>query len=290
MNKISKYHRNTICRQIPVLLLAILLCPVILTAFYAPPAFAYDGPPLIYDEPGLLSSTEKYSLTSAAETISDQYDCSVAAIFVNSINGYRDIMDFADDFYDSNGYGANASKDGIMLVVSMQERRTRLVTGGKGIDIFTDYGLELVENSFLTRLSAGDYSGAVEKYISKCGELMQYYKENGSPVDNVPGSSSQSSFSPVGLAAAFGVGALTGGLPLSRQKKSLKSVQSKANAADYKTGKLRLTINSDRFINRNVTRVRRSQDNQGRGGSGFGGSSVHFSSSGVSHGGRSGSF
>lgn len=258
------------------------------------PAFAYSGPPLIYDEAGLLSYSDRQELTSAAEELSDRYQCAVSAVFVKQLNGYSRIQDFADDFYDSNGYGYGATHDGIILVVSMGEREFHLSTAGKAIDIFTDYGLEQTENAFVTRLSAGDYSGAVEKYLSKCEELLRHYAQTGSAVDSYStgsGTGAARGFSLPGLLASLGFGALLGGTPLRKQKKSLETVRSKANASDYRVGTLSLSVSRDRFINRNITRVPRPKDTgRGSGGHSGGGSSIHFSSSGVSHGGRSGHF
>lgn len=256
--------------------------------------FAYSGPPLIYDEPGLLTSSEKSELTGLAEELSDRYHCAVAAVFVNSLNSYRQIQDFADDFYDSNGYGYGSSHDGIMLVVSMAERKTHLTTTGKAIDIFTDYGLEKVEKSFLTKLSPGDYAYAVKSFLSSSEELLKQYSDTGIPYD-ISGSGANSysqkkGFSLVGIIGSLFGGFALGGAPLRKQKKEMTSVQVKANASDYKTGSLRLSVRNDRFITKNITRVPRPRDNN-RGSGGFSGrSSIHFSSSGSSHGGRSGSF
>ncbi|MDO5444559.1 MAG: TPM domain-containing protein [Eubacteriales bacterium] len=257
-------------------------------------AFAYSGPPLVYDEPGLLSSSEKSELTRMAEELSDRYSCTVAAIFVKSLNSYRQIQDFADDFYDSNGYGYGSSHDGIMLVVSMTERKTHLTTTGKAIDIFTDYGLEKVEKSFLTKLSAGDYANAVKSFLSSCEGLLKQYSETGVPYDIHSGSGSyqqNKGFSLAGIIGSLCGGFALGGAPLRKQKKEMTTVQAKANASDYKTGSLRLSVRNDRFITKNVTRVPRPRDNdRGSGGFSGGGSSIHVSSSGFSHGGRSGSF
>lgn len=276
-------------RTIPLSLLLVFLFSLVFSAS----ASAYAGPPLVYDEPGLLTSSEKAELTEIAEELSDRFDCTVAAVFVNSLNRYLQIQDFADDFYDSNGYGFGSSHDGIMLVVSMAERKTHLTTTGKAIDIFTDYGLEKVERSFLTKLSAGDYSEAVKSYLSSCEGLLRQFEETGVPYDvqGSPSSQQQRGFSLAAILGSLGGGFALGGAPLRKQKKSMESVKAKANAADYKTGALRLSVRNDRFITRNVNRVPRPKDNdRGSGGFSGGGSSVHFSSSGTSHGGRSGSF
>ena len=72
------------------------------------------------------------------------------------------------------------------------------------------------------------------------------------------------------------------------KKAKLKSVKKQVAAQEYtKPGSLRLTMNTDRFVNRTVTtRVIQNNNSNSSGG----GSSVHKGSSETSHGGKSGSF
>ena len=73
-------------------------------------------------------------------------------------------MAYADDFYDYNGYGYGDSRDGILLLISMEERDWRISTCGYGITVFTDAGQEYISDKFLPYLSDGDYSEAFTKY------------------------------------------------------------------------------------------------------------------------------
>ena len=71
-------------------------------------------------------------------------------------------------------------------------------------------------------------------------------------------------------------------------KAQLKSVRKNDSAANYmRPGSLSLAVSNDMFLYRNVSRTARPKDN---GGSSGGGSSTRISSSGRSHGGRSGGF
>lgn len=261
-------------------------------------ASAYSGPSPIYDEAGLLSDAEKEELEKDAEILSDRFGCAIAVAFVNSLNGYQSIQDFSDDFYDSNGYGYHASNDGILLTVSMAERKTHLTTTGKAIDIFTDYGLEKTESSFLGYLTNGNYSSAVKSFFSSCIEMCEYYENNGFPYDSPDSGADdlqEHKISPVDLLGSIGCGLALGGVPLRRQKSSMKSVKFCENAAAYTAQSVHLSIRKDRFLRKNLTRVPKPKDesrNSGgfHGGGSHSGSSIHISSSGSSHGGRSGSF
>lgn len=48
----------------------------------------------------------------------------------------------ADDFYDYNGYGYGEEGDGIIFLISMEERKWQISTCGFGITAFTDAGQE----------------------------------------------------------------------------------------------------------------------------------------------------
>lgn len=275
-------------KNIPILLL------LAFSFFFSVSAYAYSGPTLVYDETGLLSEAEKEGLEKDAEILSDRFKCTIAFAFVNSLNGYQSIQDFSDDFYDSNGYGYYASKDGILLIVSIAERKTHLTTTGKAIDLFTDYGLEKTENSFLGHLKVGNYSYAVKSFFSSCTNILEFYENNGFPYDSPENGSDNSQkrkMSPAAFLGSLGFGLALGGVPLQRQKASMKSVKFCENATEYKARSVDLRIRNDRFLRKNLTRVPKPKD-ESRNSGVFrgGGSSIHISSSGHSHGGRSGSF
>ena len=67
-------------------------------------------------------------------------------------------------------------------------------------------------------------------------------------------------------------------------KSKLKSVKANGSAENYiKSGSMNVTESRDIFLYMNVTKTARPKESSG-------GSSVHSSSSGASHGGRGGSF
>lgn len=272
--------------------LSLILLALMLLSFapaFAASGYAYSGPPLVYDEPGLLTAFEMQSLTAYAAEITDRYDCTVAFALVDSLNGYQSVQDFADDFFIGNGYGEGAGHDGIMLLVALSERKMHQCTSGRAIDVFTDAGLGYIEDRFISDLSSGRYSSAARTFFSQCEKFLGDY-EGGTSYDvgNMPPDAADYAISG-GLSLAAGLG--LGGLPLIKQRKSMKTVRSKTGASDYGSGGMLLSVRDDRFITKNVVRTRIPRDNGGYGGKGgHGGSTIHTSSSGHTFGGRSGSF
>ena len=85
------------------------------------------------------------------------------------------------------------------------------------------------------------------------------------------------------------IGFFSGGIPAGAMKRKMKSVEKEYGAANYARGGLNLRVKDDRFLYANVSKTPIPHDSGNR-SSGGGGSSVHFSSSGRSHGGSHGKF
>ncbi|MDO4982103.1 MAG: TPM domain-containing protein [Eubacteriales bacterium] len=240
----------------------------------------------IHDEANVLSGSALNELNSLAGSISEQYRCDVCAVFTAGTNG-KDIQAFADDYYDNNGCGYGDGRDGIILAVDVLGRKFALSTHGFGITAFTDYGQQYLDSKYLGALKNNDWASAAKNYIEGCGELL-YSARNSVPYDSYVSQSSGLDLSElvgINLVVGFVISfALVGAM-----KRKHKSVEKQYSAHDYmRPGSFSLGYSNNRFIRSQVARVRKTQPPQNH--SSGGGSSVHFSSSGRSHGGHSGSF
>ena len=237
--------------------------------------------PRLTDEADLLSDSEEKDLLGKLDEIIDRQKCDVVVATVNSLEG-KTAMEYADDFYDYNGYGYGEERDGIILLISMEERDWWMSTCGYGITAFTDAGQKYMSDKFIPMVSDGEYADAFTKYADLCDEFLTQAK-TGEPYDksNMPKESLNIIWLPIDLA----VGLFAAFIAASLKKSKLKTVRRKAAAQDYMVdGSFRVTKNYDRFITKNVTtRVIHRDDDSG-------GSSTHSSSSGSDHGGSGGSF
>ena len=240
---------------------------------------------LVVDEAGVLTAGELSSLNATAESITDRWGCDVAVVFIFTLNG-RDVAAVADDYYDYNGYGYGDNDDGILLLVSVGDRKYATSTYGYGIYAFTDYGLEMLENAFIPPLRESDWAGAAESFLSESDSLLNR-AHNQAPVDINTPMPRQPMSTPKRLGIALLIGLVLAGIPMLIMKSQLKSVRRKDSAEDYtRPGSFRLQYSRDQLLNSHVTRTRRETETRSSGG----GSNTHFSSSGRSHGGHSGSF
>ena len=104
--------------------------------------------PLVYDEADLLNEQEETELLDKLENITDKYGVEVAVATVNTTDGVE-MNKFTDDFYDDNYYGLGEDYDGILFMVSIQDRNWHITTHGYARTVFTQDGLEyLRDNDF----------------------------------------------------------------------------------------------------------------------------------------------
>ncbi len=241
----------------------------------------------VVDMAELLSDSDKTALLSKLDEISERQKLDIVVLTVNTLDG-KTPRDYADDFYDYNGYGFGENKDGILLLVSMEDRDWWISTTGYGITALTDAGIEYISKKFLSDLSDGDYAQAFTTYAELCDQFITQAK-TGEPYDigNMPKEPFNVAWN---ILVAFVIGLVVAFVVTNIMKKQLKTVQLKSEANNYvKANSMILTENRDLFLYNQVSRRARPKETDNRSGS-SGGSSTHTSSSGSSHGGGGGKF
>lgn len=128
--------------------------------------------PLLVDEGDILTDEEEATLLQELERISAEQQCDVAVIIPRSL-GYKSAESFTEDFYDQYGYGQGTTKDGVMLMVCMEERDYYFDSAGAAQDWF-DLNTKLrIEDAFLDDLSAGRYLSAFLSFASSCENVLR---------------------------------------------------------------------------------------------------------------------
>lgn len=241
--------------------------------------------PRLVDNADLLTDSEESDLLAKLDEISERQQMDVVVVTINSLEG-KTATEYADDFYDYNGYGFGDNRDGILLLVAMDDREWGISTCGSGIKTFTDAGQEYIVEQFKPDLSDGNYANAFNTFADLCDDYITQAKTD-KPYDS--GNMPKGDFPLfMFLAIALTAGAIISFIVVSSMKNQLKSVRAQNNATSYTVpNSMRLTQNSDLFLYHVVTRTERPKydDNNSDGGS-----STHTSSSGTTHGGSSGSF
>lgn len=234
-----------------------------------------DNSIYIYDFAGLLQDYQVEVLHNKLKELNDEYG--VIIVTTDNVNNLS-TRDYADDFYDYN----NFKKDGILLLIDMENREVYIST--------TYYGQILVDNSrvddildeITPKLSSSNYYDACSSFI----EMVEEYIKDGPSyaMKNCEIINSYGDYSCPKMLPVFGIilGCLIFSIIITFiiTRKYKKIVLAK-NANYYlKNGEIVLGNKMDNFINTHTSRVYIN-----RSSSSSGGGSSHRSSSGRSHGG-----
>jgi len=251
----------------------------------------------LVDNAELLDAAEEARLLQQLDEISQRQQLDVVVVTVNSLDG-KSAMDYADDFFDYNGYGFGENHDGILLLVSTEQRDWWISTTGYGITAFTDAGLEYISEQVIPKLSEGQYGKAFDIFVEKCDDFITQAR-SGEPYDvnNMPKDPFRFGLC---LFISVFVGLFTAGCVIWGLQRQLNTVHAQPGAENYfLLSAPQLTINKEIYLYSTMSSRPKPKFNESSGsgsrsgssfGSGFGGSTVHRSSSGRFHGGRGGKF
>ena len=150
-------------------------------AVWADQTGAVSGQPRVFDQAGLFSETEIIQLEEKIAQCrkSTKMDVVIVSAYAD---GERSAEEYADDYYDDNGYGYGENDSGILFLVAMDDREWNISTSGDAITAFTDAGLAYMEDQFVPDLSDGAYLDAFSKYTSLCDDFLTQ-AEKGEPYD-----------------------------------------------------------------------------------------------------------
>lgn len=263
-------------KRIITVLFAVFIC---MTAVM--PVYAAGDLPRLVDDADLLTNSEESTLLSLLDDISERQQVDIVVVTVDSLDG-KSAQDYADDFYDYNGYGFGSENDGILLLISMEDRDWYISTTGYGITVVTDAGLEYMYGTFSDDLSDGNYAEAFTTFAEQCDDFITQ-ANTGKPYDS--GNLPKAPFGVVKhIIIAVAIGFIVALIVTGIMKSKLKSVHSQPSATDYvKKDSMHITENREMFLYRHIDRKEKPKNN----GSG---SSTHTSSSGTTHGGGGGKF
>lgn len=277
---------------------AIFVIFLLLISLSLPAHGAEDPLDYVVDYAGLLTGEEEENLQQWIAQYKADLQLDIVIVTTYGSDG-KGVQSYADDFYDQNGYGYGISKSGILLLIDMESREWYMSTCGDAIYIFTDYGLDQLGQIIVPWLSSGDYYRAFMAWLSALPPYVEAFR-NESPVDGyVPPDEYESPYGEeiyhyddhVGIRVkpfpvALVVGLIAAVVTVLIMRGTMNTAKLQNHAGDYlKSGSFRLRRHSDMFLYSRVSRRAKPKNNTSGGGS-----SVHRSSGGISHGGRGGRF
>lgn len=239
----------------------------------------------VVDNADLLTQTEENELSKKLQDISDELQFDVVVVTTNSI-GSKTATEYADDYFDYNGYGRGSNNDGALFLVDMGDRKWAISTSGYGIEAIVDSALDDMEEEIVPYLKSGDYDGAFNEFADLTYDIVNDAKNGKSYSNSTTSTIKNHKNIGTNLIVAFSIGAGISLIIILVYRSKLKPVKFQKEAKEYIVpGSFNLRRSDDVFLYFNITKVPIPKNNDSDDSGSF-----HSSSSGSSHGGSSGSF
>lgn len=258
-------------KKIMTILAALLLCMMMGMTAMAHPS-------RLIDEADVFTDTEETELLAMLDRYSVENLLDIVVVIVDSLDGESAEV-YADDYFDYNGYGMGEDYDGVLLLVSIEDRQWYISTCGYAIAAMSDNRLDHMADEIVPYLSAGEYVEAVEEYVVQCAGAVKQARSAGVVYEET---TSEGMGNVTAVLASLIIGFILAFIPMLSMKKKMKTVVARQEAAEYMDrSSAQITRSHDRFLYHTISRVYTPPQET---------STTHTSSSGMSHGGRGGSF
>lgn len=255
------------------ILVIVLLILVLVT--FSPTVFA--GSNTVVDEADLLTQQQEEDLAVFAQTIIDTYEMDVAIVVVPSLEG-KTSQEYADDYYDYNGYGIGDDYSGVLFLLALEDRDYAISTHGKAIDALSNQDIDELLDCVFDDFRAGNYFLGLQAYLENLESEFHHYQQSLDP--------KETNYGKVG-AISLAIGAGAGGVGLATMRSGMNTAKPQVGAKSYlANNSFALPVNRNTFLYTRTSRTR-IQTTSSRGG---GRGSTHVGSSGRTHGGGSRKF
>ena len=158
----------------------ILLFSVLLMSFFLLTGMdAAAAEAKVFDYAGLFSESETMNLQKQAESIAGDHDLNMIILTIDDAEG-KDSRDYADDFYENNGFYGNGAKGGTLFLIDMDNREVYMSNSGDMSYYITDKRRESVlDAAGYDRLKNQEYASCMEDMMD---ETLRWV-EKGIPAD-----------------------------------------------------------------------------------------------------------
>ena len=252
---------------------------------YLPMALAFQSAN-VDDTLNLLTDQQVKELQSLIETTSLEHNLDLAVVITDQTEG-KSSRDFADDYYDSKGFGVGEDYSGLLLLINMKDREVWISTTGRAIDIFTDARINAMVDSITGFLSDGNYNQACTEFVNQ----VRNYAAQGGPagqhrINTDPGTYMERVIRQIQSPLVYIIPLVIAIIATVLASLSSKGKVTINNRTYEEKDSFQLVDTQDHFIRESVTQMKIPNNPGGSGG----GSSTHTGSSGSTHGGGGGRF
>ena len=221
----------------------------------------------VTDEAAILTDGEWEELEQQARDISERYDVGIYIVTLDNYRNYTngDIYDAADEIYHGYTLGMGEERNGLMLLLSMEDRDYLLIAYGSDAKYaFNDDGREALAEFFLDDFADDAWYDGFADYLMWSEDYLAA-AEGGEPYS---GADVQQGVDLGSIALILFVPLLIAGVYILILISKMKSVAKAAEASEYVAGALNLTRNSDYYTHTTKTRRKIEKKTSSGGSSG----------------------
>ena len=236
----------------------------------------------IQDEAGILTPEQCRTLEVKAAEIGEKYQCGVYFISVSdlALTGESDVQAAAKRRYLEDDLGIGSGSDGVLLLMSMDDRKMALLTYGYGNTAITDQYNQMIRDAMKKDFRDDNWYEGLKTYLEMTGDCIRDARAG---KDDHPRAGALHWTIAIGICVLAGTGSAW--LVVSLMEKKLKSVAVGTDASAYAgPDSLKLTLREEQYTgtttHRSYSPQNKSSDRGGGGttvdSDGFGHSSDSF--------------
>lgn len=118
----------------------------------------------VFDDAALFTAEQAADLNTQAWKYIQEFDVDFVIVTTNDTGG-KSSRAYADDYFDYNGFGIGASRDGMLLLINMEEREVYISTHALTLNLFTDADIENLLDAVYNDLANGEYAASAEAFL-----------------------------------------------------------------------------------------------------------------------------
>ncbi len=260
------------------------------------PAFAMAAD-AVKDEAGLFTTAEISQIRELIGEIRETYQMDAAVLTTRKVPKNRtgesmeETQDYADEYYDRNGFGMGEDGAGILYLIDINNRVLYLSTKGIMIDYISDSRREKLLDAAYEEAGRGNYGQSAIAVLTRLKEILDkgieegHFRYDEATGERITGLYNRLTKGEIIFAGVAGFAVIAVIYLSVAAKYGLKRTTYRFDRDTQSSKELR---RDDKiFLRQTVTRTRipRNTGSGGSGGGHGGGSGVHFSSGGGMHGG-----
>ena len=225
--------------------------------FFSLSAFAQDR---VIDNAGLLSAEQKSYLTERIASVAAAYNFDLVIVTESDI-GMADPSDWADNFFDNNGYGLGPNRDGSIFLQVTGSRDYWFSQSGRGLKILNNAAFNKLEDDTVKFLREDSYFEAYRAFISLWEQFLAL---------DASGRSYNffQQWNVVLLIISWVLALLTGFIVVMVWKSKMNTALAQTQADAYTvSGSLAYKVKTDRFLYSKVIKTKRQTQSSSGGSS-----------------------